>query len=514
MTSPYPDLILHNAHIITLDERRPAASLVAAREGRISLVASNVEPNSIRGPNTLIIDCRGQTLIPGFIDAHCHVLAYASSLLAVDCGPAAASSIEDIKRAIRRRARETPPGQWIRAGGYDEFSLRERRHPTRYDLDQTAPNHPVRLNHRSGHACVLNSAALRIAGIFADTPDPAGSIIERDWDSGEPNGLLLEMNDYLDGLIPPLSNDDLRFGVLLASERMTSCGITSAQDATPGNSVERWRAFASLKDEGAFAPGITAMVGAKHIEAFVESGLRFGTGGDGLNVGHAKIMLTLTTGAPIPGYDELLQTIFRAHGQNFPVAIHAVESEAVEQAALALIAARGRHSPFKDRIEHCSECPPHVLERLLESGAMVVTQPAFLYHSGERYLSEAPEDMRPWLYTIGAWQRTGITVAASSDAPVAAPNPLLGIYAAVTRRAKSGDVVNESEGVTIEQALKMHTLAGAYAASQESDRGSIEVGKLADFALLDADPTRAEPEQLKDIRVTLTMIGGKVVWRA
>ncbi len=514
MSSSYPDLILHNACIITLDERRPAVSLVAARDGRISLVASNIEMDSVRGPNTLVIDCQGQTLVPGFIDAHCHVFAYASSLLAVDCGPSAAASIEEIEQAINKRARETAPGQWIRAGGYDEFSLRERRHPTRYDLDKAAPHHPVRLNHRSGHACVLNSAALRIAGIFTDTPDPVGGVIERDWETGEPNGILLEMNDYLDGLIPPLSEDELRLGIRLASERMTRRGITSVHDATSGNSIERWRAFAAIKKEGAFAPRITAMVGAKHVGAFVEQGLRFSYGGDSLNVGHAKIMLTMTTGAPNLGYDELLQTILRAHRQNFPVVIHAVEAEAVELAALALIAARGHSSSSRDRIEHCSECPPHALDRLLESGAAVVTQPVFLYHSGERYLSEVREDMRPWLYRIGSWQRAGIAVAASSDAPVAEPNPLLGIYAAVTRRARSGDVVNEAERVSIEQALRMHTLAGAYAASQESTKGSIAVGKLADFALLDADPTRAEPEQLKDIKVTLTVIGGEVVWQA
>jgi predicted amidohydrolase YtcJ len=509
---PPPELVIANARVITLNDRQPAAELVAINGGRIAWVGSNSDLPGLAQRGVKVIDCQGQTLLPGFIDAHCHLMAYASSLLAVDCGPRAVTSIEDIVRALRERARRTPPGLWIRAAGYDESALSEARHPCRRDLDEAAPGHPVRLDHRSGHACVLNSMALDRVGISAGTPDPEGGVIDRDWSTGEPTGLLLEMSDYLSGRIPPLSQEELRQGVRLASQRLASLGVTSVQDATHSNAVERWDAFGRLKDEGVFAPRITMMVGYERLDEFLERGLRFGSGDANLSLGAVKLMLTMTTGALWPPAEELRRIVLRARASGFQVAIHAVEAEAVAAAAEALAQAGGRG--VRDRIEHSSECPPHALDRLRASRAVVVTQPAFVFYSGRRYLSEVSEEMQPWLYRLRSLLDAGLTLAASSDAPIAEPNPLVGIYAAVTRRADTGEVVGELEGVSVSDALRMHTLGGAYAAFQESDRGSIEVGKLADLVLLDRDPTRVEADELRHVKATMTIIGGQVAWQA
>ena len=208
--------------------------------------------------------------------------------------------------------------------------------------------------------------------------------------------------------------------------------------------------------------------------------------------------------------------VVEARRAGYQVAIHAVEVEAVEAVAEALL---GTHAPStgarlhtRDRIEHCSECPPAALERLAGSGVVVVTQPGFLYYSGRRYLSEVAQEVQPWLYRIGSFLKAGLRVAFGSDAPVIDPNPLIGIYAAVTRRAETGEAVGESEGISAQEALRLYTLGGAYAAFQEGDKGSVEVGKLADLVLLDQDPTRLEAEQIRRIKVTLTVIGGRVVW--
>ena len=515
-----PDLILLNARVITLNDRQPRAEAVAVRGERILGVGFAKDLGGLATPRTKVIDCQGQTLVPGFIDAHCHIMAFAASLLDVDCSPSAATSIQDIKRAVRQRALNTPPGGWIRGRGYDEFTLREKRHPSRWDLDEVAPDHPVRLDHRSGHACVLNSRGLSLVGIAMDTPDPEGGGIDRESQSGAPTGLLLEMDEHLDGRIPPLRQEALRRGVRLANQRLVSLGITSVQDATPSNSTDRWDGFGRLKAEGSLRPRVTMMVGSRYLQEFLHRGLRFRSGDNDLNVGAVKIMLTATTGPLRPSRRELADMTCRAHESGFQVAIHAVEAEAVHAAADSLLSAQGLDnenpppSRFRDRIEHCSECPPDTLDKLAGSGIAVVTQPGFLYYSGRRYLQEVPGPIQPWLYRINSFARAGLTPAASSDTPVIDPSPMVGMYAAVTRRAESGDLVGPSEGVSAGQALRMYTLNGAHAAFQEMHKGSVEVGKLADLTLLDADPTEVEADQIRRIGVTMTVIGGKIVWQA
>jgi len=185
------------------------------------------------------------------------------------------------------------------------------------------------------------------------------------------------------------------------------------------------------------------------------------------------------------------------------------------EAAIAALEYIGSKSPLagrRHRLEHCSECPPELLERLRKLEAMVVTQPPFLYYSGERYLATLPPDRQRWLYRIKSLLDGGLVVAASSDSPVAQDNPLVGIYAAVTRRAESGQQLLPEEAVSAQQALAMYTINAAYASFEENIKGSIAEGKLADMVVLSADPITSPPEQIKDIRVEMTIIDGKVVW--
>ena len=508
-----PDLVLYNANVITLGATFPGASWVAVSGETITGVGLGKPPRDILGGHTREIDCQGGTLVPGFNDAHCHILATASSLLAVDCSPSAVSSIAEIQEQIKRRAARVPESTWIRATGYNEFYLREKRHPTRRDLDAAVSDRPVRLTHRSGHAVVLNSLGLALAGISADTPDPTYGVIDREPDTGEPTGLLLQMDDYLDGVVPPLSRSEIDAGVRLFNDECLALGITSLTDATPGNSPERWRLFEGLKERSLLTPDLTLMAGASHLGGFLEEGFTFGHEGTGMRLGAAKIMLTMTTGSLHPSSEELAAIVGDAHRNGFQVAIHAVEMEAVEAAIEAIglqtpqAAAARRH-----RIEHCSECPPHLVQELARCGITVVTQPGFIYHSGERYLSDVREDRRPWLYPIGSLQATGVPLAAGSDAPVAPMDPVKGIYAAVTRRAASGDVLLPDEALSVKQALRMHVLGGAYAAFQEHQCGSVEAGKRADLALLDRDLTAVDTEDIRDMRVLQTIAGGDVVW--
>lgn len=507
------DLVLVNANVLTLVPGQSRADAVAVSGDRIVWVGSNLDLAGLSTCGTEVVDCQGGTIVPGLIDAHCHMFGYASRLLAVDCGPSAVGSIGEIQKAVRERAGLTTVDGWIRGSGYDELSLLERRHPTRWDLDEAVKDHPVKLNHRSGHACVLNTVALNDAGISIYTDDPTFGVIDRDPMTGEPTGLLLDMDEHFLDRIPPLSTPELDEGLRLASRMLVSRGVTSVQDAGASNSVEKWDWFLQLKAEEKFKPRITMMAGSRCLDGFLDRDMAFGHGDHQLRLGAVKVMLTKTSGRLSPDRDELRDIVDEARRQGFQIAVHAVEAEEV-RAAIDVLASDDTWATGdtrQDRIEHCSECPPELLRKLTDSGLVVVTHPGFIFENGRRYLSEVDAAMRPWLYRTGSLVDAGVTVAAGSDAPVTDPDPFIGMYAAVTRRARTGETIGVAERVSAETALKMYTSNSAYAAFQQADLGSVEVGKLADLAVLDGDPTLIEPDDIPRTQVVMTVIGGRIV---
>ena len=506
------DLILENAKVLTMDPQLPVDWYVAISGDRIASVGPREELRDVPTAGAKRIDCQGMTLVPGFNDAHIHVLAYASSLLQVDCRPSQVSSIADIVDAVRQRASVTPAGQCIRAFGYDEFYLAAGRHPTRHDLDAATRFHPLRLDHRTGHASVLNSVALTALGIGRDTPDHVDGVIDRDEATGEPTGLLFEMSRHLRLLGTGGDAADRNQATALADKQLLSKGITSIQDAGADNGPERWYALRKLTQDGSLTPRLTVMRGAYQLDAFEEAGLSSepvrGDGNHDLPLGAVKVMLSFTTGAAQPDPEELRGLVERVHRAGQQLAIHAVEREAVELAAFCLLRAQ-REWPRPDarhRIEHCCECSPETADMLAEAGAMVVTQPAFTHAYGDKYLALTPGELQPHLYPLKRLRQHGIPLAAGSDAPVASPNPLLSMYAARTRRTVSGAPFNPEQGLSAHDALWMETTGGAYASFQERNKGSIAPGKLADLVLLSGEPGD------EGIEVAMTMVGGRVVW--
>jgi len=509
------DLILKNANVITMDPTCPAAELVAIKDNRILLVAGNEELEQVKGAKTEIIDCQGKTVVPGFNDAHCHIFSFIRKLRSLDLSPSSVGSIADIKAAIRRRAENIPPGNWLTGTDYNEFYLAEKRHPNRWDIDEVAPQHPVVLAHRSLHACVLNSLALSLAGITGETPEPPGGLIARELDTGEPSGLLFEMLGYIrEKVLPPLSEDELAEGIALANRHYLSMGITSLQEATATNDFARWQTLQRFKDSGKLESRVSMMFGIEALSQFQEAGLALGGGDSQLRLGGVKMILNEPTGQLQPPQPELNQQAFSVHQAGFQLAIHCIEQSTVE-AAIAALEHIGSQTPLagrRHRLEHCSECPPQLLERLIQLKAMVVTQPPFIYYSGERYLATLSASQLRWLYRIKSFLDSGLIVAGSSDSPVVPDNPLVGMYAAVTRRTESGQHLLPQECVSAEEALAMYTTNAAYASFEEGIKGSIAQGKLADMVVLSADPIKSPPEQIKDIQVEMTIIDGKVVW--
>ena len=512
MTSVKPDTVLTNACVLTMSPARPRAEAVAIVGDRIVWVGSADYAKSLVRSGTRVVDCAGGTLLPGFHDAHIHLLAYAAALDSVDCSPNKVSSIAELKTAIRFRATNTSEGNWIRATGYDETSLSEGRHPTRWDLDDAAPAHPVRLNHRSGHGCVLNSAALARVGIDDSTDEPRSATIARDLNTGQPSGLLLEMSDYLDDRIPSLPVGEIERSVRQASQVLLSYGVTSVQDATHRNSLRQWEMFNRLRSSIDDMPRVTMMPGFHYLEEFTRKGLSFGSGDSRLRVGHAKLMVTASSGHQTPTHDELCRAVSSCATTGFPVAIHAVESESIISAAESIRSATATtDAALRHRIEHCSEGTPDVIESVARCSAWVVTQPGFVHHSGDRYLKTVESSMRPHLYPVGALARAGVRYAFGSDAPVADPNPMPAICAAVTRLTGQGRHLGSGQAVGLFDALDAYTVGAAASSCLEDSLGTITPGMLADLVVFGEDVTSAEPERIRDMRPAMTVLGGKVI---
>ncbi len=520
-----PDLLFVNARVLTLEPQQPRAEAVAVRGETIVAVGSRDEATRLAGPGAEVIDCQGKCLVPGFIDAHCHLFATASSLQGLPCGPDDVANIQCLQAAIRRRAATTPQGHWIRGFGYDDLALEEGRHPNRWDLDLAAPWNPVRLDHRSGHAAVLNSAGLELAGIHRDTPDPVDGVIHREAGSGEPTGLLFEMGPFLRQRLGRLRDGkNTEEGIARLGRLLLSYGITSVQDAGANNSPARWDAMAGLQASGLLSCRINMMAGAGHLGDFLEQGRRWGDGDHWLRLGHVKIMLTFTTGAMQPDVAELARIVETAHQAGFPAAVHAVEQEAVAAAVQVFTESRstGAPLPARDRIEHCAECPPELAAEAARSGAMVVTQPGFIFHHGHNYRRRVASELLSSLYPIGSLHRDGAPVAFGTDAPAIDLNPWPGVYSAVTGLCGDGlplsgagnRSVRSSDRVSIETALRMYTVAGALAEGAQDVKGTIRPGKLADLVLLDQDPTAVVQEALEDLRAIMTIVGGRVAWEA
>lgn len=508
-----PTLLLRNATVLTMDAQRPLADAVLVEDGCISWVGKENDVSTVCVDR--LIDCGGATLLPGLNDAHIHLLAYAASLQRMDCSRNSIASIEDLPRLLQARARTTPAGQWIRGSGYDLFYLAEQRHPTRHDLDHVTPHHPVRLDHHSGHACVLNSRGLEAVGITADTSDPVDGVIKRN-EAGEPTGVLLEMNDYISSRMNEVRDGKAIYrSVAEAGQRLLRWGLTSLQEASPGNDPERWDIFDRLIQAGEFHQRLMVMPGVHYLQQFTERGLTYGVGDQHLRIGPAKLMATHTTGVLQPPEEQIRKLVLEVHQMGSPIAIHAVEQETILAVARALIQAADKHHDglyYRDRIEHCAEATPKVLDLLEGSGIALVTQPGFLYENGERYRAEVPCEIQPWIYPLRALQQAGIPLAAGSDSPVASPNPWEGIYAAITRRCFSGEALHPEQGLTLGGALLLWTRGAAYASAEEKIKGILCPGMLADFILMDRDITRVEPEELLTCRVAMTVVNGEVVW--
>jgi predicted amidohydrolase YtcJ len=497
-----------------MDPELPRARLIGVNRGRIGDLSGDDTAEKLRSSKTTVIDCHGKTIVPGFIDAHCHLVSYGDSFVTLDAGPSNVASIADIKNMVRKAAQELPPGTWIKGRGYNEFYLAEKRHPTRWDLDAASSVHPVKITHRSGHAHLLNSLALQLVGISEETGDPPGGLIDRDIETGAPTGLLHGMGEILARFVPPTQGNQADHGIHLAGHTLSALGITSVHDASSRNDLCQLNLFCNWKKQDLLPQRVTMALGWEGFQKLPKGARATFDDDDDVRVEGVKIIIDEITGQLSPSQSELNEMVTMIHQSGFQALLHAIETETIEAACSAVEYALKR-SPKREhrhRIEHCSVCPPALAKRLASAGIAVVTQPAFIYHNGERYLRTVPKEELEHLYPIATLIRHGVRVAGSSDFPVVPPNPLIGIYAAASRRAENEEYLLPEERITPQEALSLFTDNAARATFTENSRGSIRPGKLADLVILSGDPISLPEDAIKDIQVDMTIINGKVVW--
>jgi len=530
------DVVFLNGSVITVDSRDRICQGVAVGENKILAVGTTKEMKALAGPDTQIIDLKGRSLVPGFIDAHCHAGDYGPVKFNIVIQPGVIHSIEELKQEIRKRATTTPKGGWILGRGYDNTKFEEKRHPTRWDFDEVAPEHKVFILRTCGHLGVLNSPALSAFGIQKGVPDPPGGKIERD-ERGEPTGLL-----YEEALVPvrmktqPSYEEFIR-GFRLMNEDFLRYGITSATDASGRNS-DQIQAFQKGTAEGLFqvriyfqvrTMGATVRVG----EHYLQSGLVTGFGNEKLRLGSYKLMLDGAGGGgsaamreAYPGKpsdfgilrqtrEELDELVMNGHKAGYQVGVHAIGDRAVEMTLDSYAKALKQYprDNCRHRIEHCGFLDGPLMDRMKDMGVLAILGLPFLYELGDSYITVFGQDRLQCVYPLRSLMERGIIAPLSSDAPVIDPNPMHGIYFAVTRKTPTGQAIALHEAVTVLQAIRAYTISGAYATFEENIKGSLEPGKLADLVILSGDILKVAHEEILDLKADLTMVDGKVVYK-
>lgn len=529
-----PDsFVITNGTILTMDRERPAAEAVGVMDGRIVAVGARrlVEGALSRGYRTL--DLAGRCCLPGFNEAHNHMIGFGTALGQVEAGYPAVRSIEEIKRNVAERARTVPPGSWIQGRGYDDNKLDERRHPNRHDLDAVAPEHPVIVVNGSGHLSAVSSLALKLAGITRDTPDPEGGHIVRDA-QGEATGVLHETAQQLvRNVIPQPTVADHIEALRRCNGAYVAAGITSSQDA--GSSLpEHLEAYQRAVREGKLKLRTSMMIRENLLPHIIGLGIKQGFGDDRLRVGPIKMFIdgsligrTAAVTRPFledPRDDNLGLTmmsqealddyVWQAHHAGYQIAIHAIGDRGIEMVldAYGKALAREPRTDHRHRIEHCGILRPDLIERIAAMRVLVVSQPIFITEYGDGFIRHLGMERIQLTYPFRSLLDAGITLVFSSDCPVSSYVPLKSVQVAVTERTGSGRSYALEEAITVEEALPLYTVAGAYATFEERRKGQLKERMLADFAILEQDPRAVDSAGIGEIRVSQTIIGGETVY--
>ncbi len=533
------DLVVLGGTVLTLDRSSRRAGALAARDGRITAIGDDRTIAGLIGPRTTVVDLEGRAVVPGFVESHNHPTFFGMALAApVDAGSPPNDAITDIVERVRSAVLDFGPGEWIRGFRYDDTLLADNRHPTRRDLDAVSPDNPVILTHVTGHFCVVNSAALRAIGITAQTPDPPGGAIARD-DRGQPSGLLIETAAFLaNSALPAQGPEEMADALVKADEEYLAHGVTSVHDTGIGliggrGELDAYRLVTRAQklrtrihgylfhtllpglDEGEPQPPDPTV----STELFSMTGVKIVA--DGSIQGRTGCLAEGYTcdptdhGMMLIEPDDLAHRIAALDSAGWQVAVHGNGDAAIEAiidgyATLGAPNGTGR----RHRIEHCQTVREDQLDRMAEHDILASFFIKHVYYWGDRHRDVflGPDRARR-ISPLASARSRGMHFGLHSDTPVTPVPPLEGIWCAVARRTSGGDVLGAEQAIDVEAALRGYTIDAAYLGGEENVKGSLEVGKLADLAVLSEDPTAVDPDRIASLSVDGTVVGGRLVRR-
>ena len=535
------DLVLKNGNVYTVDEARPRAEAVAVKGDRIIFVGSNRDVERYVGKTTRVIDLNGKTMLPGLTDAHHHLAGVGFREMTLNLE--GINSLEEFLARVKARVDQAKPGEWVTGRGWIETFWTPPVFPTRWDLDKVAPNNPVILTRADGHGTVVNSAALKIAGVDKNTPNPFGGEVSKDKQTREPNGMLLDAaQDLVYRHVPRTTAEDAERAIILGVKRDIELGWTQVQD--PGGTYAEVDLLKKLYGEGKIKLRIYKALSAPGSEAvqLFQDGPIVGTYGHRLTVRALKLYADGSLGsrsaallqpyADAPdtsGFltikeEELQSLLQEALRKGIQIETHAIDDrgnrfilDQYEKAMNAVPRAEWKIQKPRWRIEHSQIVNPADIPRFAKLGVIPSMQASHAIGDLHFAPGRLGIDRLAGAYAWTSFIKSGSIIPGGSDAPVERGEPMIEFYAAVARKDMkgfSGEGWHPEEAVTREQALKMFTIWPAYAAFEETLRGSIENGKLADFTVFSADIMKIPEMEILKTRCLMTVIGGEVVYEA
>ena len=534
-TKPAADLIITNAKIYTVDPARPSADAVAILGDRIVAVGSNPEIETWHGPKTRVLDADGKLLLPGFNDAHVHFVPGGQQLDSIDLNDA--TSAQEFANRIAARARNTPKGEWITGGDWDETKWTPAALPTKQLIDPVTPNTPVFVSRYDGHMALANSVVLKMAGITAATPDPPGGAIVRDA-KGNPTGALKDAAmDLVNKVMPPLSHEQRMHAVQRALGHARSLGVTSVQDMNP--EYDDIAVYSELAQRGELTTRIyAAPLITQGVDDQTKIGIRHSFGSSYLRIGAVKAYADGSLGSATayffepfndqPGNRGLLSDemhppelmhdrMMKADAAGLQICTHAIGDAGISAILDIYTDVLKTHGPAdrRWRIEHAQHMAAKDFDRFAKLNVIASVQPYHAIDDGRWAEGRIGHDRASRTYAFRTFLNHGVRLALGTDWNVAPLNPMLTIYAAVTRATLDGknrDGWFPEQKLTVAEAVQAYTMGSAYAEFQDADKGSITPGKLADMVILSHDIFTIDPAAIKDVKVLKTIVGGKLVW--